>query len=365
MNGVEVRGLRRTYNSVHAVDGVSLDIEPGELLVLLGPSGCGKTTLLRSISGLERPDSGRIVVGDDPVFDSEHRISVPTHKRDIGMVFQNYVLWPHMTVAENVAYPLRWRRIPKADQRTRVREALETVECGALADRRPSALSGGQQQRVALARAIVAQPRLMLFDEPLSNLDARLRVQLRHEIRDLHRTLGFTGIYVTHDQSEALQLGTRVAIMRAGRIEQLDPARTVFSQPRTPFVAEFLGIENRLLLARTGDTRWTCEGLGVDVSSLDLGSSAAELDMYVRAGDINLRSPGDPLSTTGELALGVGKVSDVVFAGNVSEWAVDLGQRTVRAVRAPSYWPFARGDEVVVSCSPDRCLLYERGRETA
>jgi iron(III) transport system ATP-binding protein len=246
--GVAVRGLHKQFRAgrerVAAIDDVSLEVEEGEFMVILGPSGSGKTTLLRSLAGLERPDSGEIEIGGRVVYSSAKRVWTPPERRGVSMVFQSYALWPHMTVADNVAYPPRSRRAPAQEVRDRMRSALEMVHCYHLKDRHPSQLSGGQQQRVALARAIATGSRTILFDEPLSNVDAKVREQLRLELLTMQRELGLTAVYVTHDQTEATVLGDRVAIMRNGKIAQLAPPREAYDRPVSRFVAEFLGAAN-------------------------------------------------------------------------------------------------------------------------
>ncbi|RLF14366.1 MAG: ABC transporter ATP-binding protein [Thermoprotei archaeon] len=232
---VSIRELTKKFGKVIAVNNVTLDINHGEFMVLVGPSGCGKTTLLRLIAGLEVPDHGRIL------FDGEDVTDLPPYKRDTGMVFQNYALWPHMTVFENIAYGLRIRKVPRNEIKKRVKWALELVKLEGLEDRYPHELSGGQQQRVALARALVVQPKVLLLDEPLSNLDAKLRVEMREEIRRLQKELGITTIYVTHDQEEALTIADRIAVMNMGQIIQVGTPYEVYRRPRNLFVASFLG----------------------------------------------------------------------------------------------------------------------------
>jgi ABC-type Fe3+/spermidine/putrescine transport system ATPase subunit len=247
--GLEVSGLVKRYGTQTALDGVSVTAGAGEFFTLLGPSGCGKTTLLRCVAGFARPDAGQIVAG------SARLDTMPAHARDIGMVFQNYAIFPHLSVAENIAYGLRARRVPAPELAQRVRDALELVQMAELAARMPTQLSGGQQQRVALARALVVRPRLLLMDEPLSNLDARLRVTMRGEIRRIQRELGITTLYVTHDQEEALAVSDRVAVMDRGRVEQVGTPRDVYAEPRTAFVAQFVGQSNALegvIVAREG-----------------------------------------------------------------------------------------------------------------
>jgi multiple sugar transport system ATP-binding protein len=235
MASVELRQVSRRWGSVTGVDDVSLTVDDGEFFVLLGPSGCGKTTTMRMVAGLEDPTEGEILIGGKVVND------LPPGERDLAMVFQNYGLYPHMTVAENIGYPLKVARVPRAERGQRVRAAAERVALGDYLDRRPSALSGGQRQRVALGRAIVRTPKLFLMDEPLSNLDAKLRVQMRAEIKHLQRELGITTIYVTHDQVEAMTLADRVAVMSQGKLQQVGPPLEIYNRPKNTFVAAFLG----------------------------------------------------------------------------------------------------------------------------
>ena len=240
---IEVEDLTIRYGSFAAVGPVSFRVMPGEQLTLLGPSGCGKTTTLRAVAGLERPTSGIIRIGGQLMFDGAG-INVPAEQRGLSMVFQSYAIWPHMTVFENVAYGLRVRREPAATLRDKVMHALDLVQMGAYADRHASQLSGGQQQRVALARACAFSPRVLLFDEPLSNLDAKLRGDMRVELRELQHRLGVTSLYVTHDLEEALAMSDQIVVMRGGRIEQSGSAAEIYDFPRTAFVADFVGSAN-------------------------------------------------------------------------------------------------------------------------
>lgn len=239
---VKIKNLRKTFGGVVAVDDVSLEVADGQTLALLGPSGCGKTTILRCVAGLETANAGSIEIAGTVVFDQAAGIDLMPEQRELGIVFQSYAVWPHMTVADNVAFPLRVRRMPKAELRERTGRILDLVGLSAVKDNPATALSGGQQQRVALARALIHEPRLVLFDEPMSNLDARLRAQMRMELNVLQDRLGFTAIYVTHDQAEAFALADTVAVMNTGRVETIGGPRTVFQQPATPFVADFLGL---------------------------------------------------------------------------------------------------------------------------
>ena len=242
--GISIDGLTVSYGDTHAVQDLSLSVQEGELVTLLGPSGCGKTTTLRSVAGLERPSRGRVTIGDRVVFSSAHGVDVPVEKRNVSMMFQSYALWPHLSVFENVAYGLRVRKLRGDDLRTRVGAALELVQLGGYSKRPVAALSGGQQQRVALARSIVYEPSVLLFDEPLSNLDARMRVTMRRDLRDVQQKLRLTALYVTHDQEEAFSISDRVVVMNHGRIEQIGSPVALYQRPRTRFVAEFVGTTN-------------------------------------------------------------------------------------------------------------------------
>jgi iron(III) transport system ATP-binding protein len=254
MPAVTVERVSKQFGTVRAVDEVSLSVADGRLLTLLGPSGCGKTTTLRMIAGLEHNDAGRIVIGERVVSDPAAGIFVAPERREIGMVFQSYAIWPHMTVFANVAYPLEVRRRPAAEVRTRVHDALRLMEMTHLADRPATALSGGQQQRVAIARALVFQPRVLLMDEPLSNLDAKLREQMRVELRALQQRLGITTVYVTHDQEEAMVLSDEIAVMHEGHVLQAAVPETIYTRPANRTVAAFVGAPN-LLEAKTREIR--------------------------------------------------------------------------------------------------------------
>jgi putative spermidine/putrescine transport system ATP-binding protein len=250
---ITLRGLRKAYGPVRALDDVNLEVRSGEFLTLLGPSGSGKTTLLMVLAGFIRPDQGQLLFGDQDVT------RLAPHKRDIGMVFQNYALFPHMDVAGNIAYPLQLRGMARDEQARRVQSALQTVQLAGFGTRRIDELSGGQRQRVALARAIVFEPRIVLMDEPLSALDKQLREHMQIELRQLHQQLGTTTIYVTHDQREALTMSDRVAVVNGGRIVQLDTPRVLYEQPANRFVAEFIGESSLLAAQRDGDG-WRCAG---------------------------------------------------------------------------------------------------------
>lgn len=248
---LSLNGLSCVYGKVAAVDHLSMDIAPGEFISLLGPSGCGKTTTLRMIAGFIRPTGGTITMDGEIISSPEG--SLPPEKRQMSMIFQSYAIWPNMTVAENVAFGLKLRHFDRASIRTKVQAMLDTVRLGGLADRYPAELSGGQQQRVALARAMVIEPRVLLLDEPLSNLDANLREEMRFEIRRLHDAFHFTTVYVTHDQGEAMVTSDRIAVMNQGRLEQIEAPHALYTRPKTRFVAGFIGRTNLLEGRIAGD----------------------------------------------------------------------------------------------------------------
>ena len=245
---VQIESLQMYFGEdkerVHVLKGVSLNVPEGSLYTFLGPSGCGKTTTLRCVAGLEKPEGGKITIDDKPVFASGERVNVPTNRRPIGMVFQSYAIWPHMTVFQNVAYPLTIQHRPKIEIKQRVEDVLKTVGLHGLEDRPAPKLSGGQQQRVAFARALVNEPKVMLLDEPLSNLDARLRVQMRFEIKDLQRRVNITTIFVTHDQGEALAISDQIAVMHGGKLIEVGSPHQLYSRPKRKFTATFLGLTN-------------------------------------------------------------------------------------------------------------------------
>ncbi|GAB4539529.1 MAG: sn-glycerol-3-phosphate ABC transporter ATP-binding protein UgpC [Anaerolineae bacterium] len=238
---ITIKNLTKRFGHVVAVNDISLTIEPGTFLTLLGPSGCGKTTLLRCIAGLEEPDSGEIYIGDRLVFSHERGVSLPAGQRDLGLVFQNYALWPHMTVYKNMTFALEIQKLPKAEMEKRVKESLAEVQMQGYEDRYPREMSGGQQQRIAVARMLAYRPKVFLMDEPLSNLDARLRMDMRGELKRLHRVAGATTIYVTHDQVEALTMSSQIAVMKDGVLQQLDTPDRVYHYPANLFVADFIG----------------------------------------------------------------------------------------------------------------------------
>ena len=272
---VEFQGLRRRFGATVALDGLDLTVHPGELVALLGPSGCGKTTALRMLAGFEHPDAGKVLV------DGKDITGVPAHRRGAGMVFQSYSLFPHLTAAGNVAFGIRMRGTGRAEQRRRAGELLDLVGLSGLTERFPHQLSGGQQQRVALARALALEPRVLLLDEPLSALDAKVRLTLREEIRRLQQDLGITTLFVTHDQEEALSMADRVAVLRAGRLQQVAAPAELYARPATAFVAEFVGTTSRVPAVRAGDGR-RVDVLGVRLPVEGDLPPEGELDALVR-----------------------------------------------------------------------------------
>jgi iron(III) transport system ATP-binding protein len=369
---VKVSNLRKRFAGLAAVDDVSFEVGEGHTLALLGPSGCGKTTILRSIAGLETPEQGSIAIGGNAVFDNATQVNLLPEQRELGIVFQSYAVWPHMSVAENVGFPLKVRRVARAEREERVARILDAVGLAAARDKPAPQLSGGQQQRVALARALVHEPRLVLFDEPLSNLDAQLRDQVRLELKVLQDRLGFTAIYVTHDQAEAFALAENVAVMNRGRIDALGSPREVFQRPRTPFVARFLGLNvwpgkfktvsdgpdgqryAQVALAE-GFSLWGLidEGPGI--------TEGAPAVVCVRKEHVGVRKldAGAP-SQDGRMPAVEqrlsGKVRAASFLGLEEEYMIVVEGVELRAVRPPS--GVRSGDAVEVGIRPQNCMVF-------
>ena len=367
-DALAVELLVKTYvdqrERVRAVEEVSFVVEPGRFYTLLGPSGCGKTTTLRCVAGLERPDSGRIVIGGRVVNDTAARAFVPPHRRDIGMVFQSYAIWPHMNVFSNVAFPLRHAHtgIPRSEIAQRVRESLALVKLDGLEERMSTSLSGGQQQRLALARALVRRPKLLLLDEPLSNLDAKLREELRVELRTLQRTLGVTTLYVTHDQVEALAMSNRIAVMSQGRIVQEGGAREVYERPNSEFVARFVGTANFVNGTIVGPG-----GDGMHVVETPMGRVETTCPDGVTAGETitltirpeNMRVHASPPTATRNVLPGT--VAEVMFLGEYLDCRVTVGSHLLLTRQHPTT-RFRRGDAVHVEIPPELItVLSDRG----
>jgi ABC-type Fe3+/spermidine/putrescine transport system ATPase subunit len=357
---IEVENLSIRYGNVTAVETVSFAVREGQQLTLLGPSGCGKTSTLRAIAGLETPTSGIIRIGGKPIYDSSLGVNVPAEQRGMSMVFQSYAIWPHMTVFDNVAYGLRVRKETGAALKEKVHYALDLVKMGQYAGRNASALSGGQQQRVALARAIAFSPSVLLFDEPLSNLDAKLRSEMRIELRELQRRLGVTSLYVTHDLEEALAMSDQIVVMRAGVVEQSGTPAEIYNYPRTAFVADFVGSANLI---------------GGDV----IGSDAGAGTVTVRASDgtvIHGVTRGRPVGAKGTLSVRTVHLSlsrerppgeinawpvtavRSVFLGDITQVHVRLGDQdlVVRQIGPPLAEP---GQTAYLSALASQCALLE------
>lgn len=359
---IEVRSLRKSFSDrrgpgVTAVNEVSFKVEEGRFYTLLGPSGCGKTTTLRCIAGLERPDGGEVEVAGTAVFSASAGIFVPAYRRPIGMVFQSYAIWPHLTVFENVAFPLRVgkQRLGGEEIRRRVLGALELVELGGLEGRMATQLSGGQQQRLALARALVREPKVLLLDEPLSNLDAKLRERMRVELRELQRRLGITTLYVTHDQIEALSMSNIIGVMNAGQIIQEGSPREIYLHPKTQFVAQFIGSTNQISgrLRARGDGVATVESeIGemtcVIANEIPVGSQVA---IVVRPETVILHK-ARPAATQN---VSEGKVGTVMFLGEFLDCTVEVGKALLRT-HQPHSLDLRRGQAVWVELPPAGCL---------
>src|SRR5690349_18072570 len=344
---IEVRDLVVRYGDVAAVDGVSFAVARGEHVTLLGPSGCGKTTTLRALAGLETPSAGSIRIGGQTVYSAAERRNLPAERRGISMVFQSYAVWPHMSVFDNVAYGLRVRKLPRPEVAAQVERALELVQMREYADRSASLLSGGQQQRVALARAIAFQPAVLLFDEPLSNLDAKLRAEMRVELRELQRRLDITSVYVTHDQEEALAISDRVIVMNVGVIEQIGTPEEIYNRPKSRFVADFVGSANLIKGRVTAPGVFEAEG-GVILKTVG-GSSGTEVAVRTAYIDV-AATPGD-----NQLP---GHVRQRMFHGDFVQYIVECACGRL-IVRRPPVNLLEEGAPVTLSFSPEHTVLLQ------
>jgi iron(III) transport system ATP-binding protein len=368
---LKVQNLKKQYVTEDGtpgggVFGASFEVPEGELFTLLGPSGCGKTTTLRSIAGLEEPDIGQVSLDGEDVFNSNKNLTIPSYERDIGMVFQSYAIWPHMSVFENAAYPLkvsRTRKFSKAEIMEKVRTILKMVGMEEFIDRPSTQLSGGQQQRLALARALTREPKLLLLDEPLSNLDAQLREQMRSELQRLQREWGVTSIYVTHDQSEALAISDRIAVMNMGHIIQLGPPKEIYNRPTSEFVANFIGKTNLL----HGDVSDDAAKDSMAKVKTQLGElvcyftapipQGKNMAVVIRPENIHLVGPKEttPADLSPENRTS-GKIVHEVYLGEIVEYTVDLGNGIEVFVRQAPGRDISVNDDVTVHFPPDNTI---------
>ena len=353
--------------AIRAAHEVSFEVPQGKLFTLLGPSGCGKTTTLRSIAGLERPRSGEITVGGQVIYSSQKDVFIPPNRRGLGMVFQSYAIWPHMTVFSNAAFPLQVSKkgFSRKDIEQRVHRVLKVVALDEMADREATKLSGGQQQRLALARALVMEPPLLLLDEPLSNLDAKLRERMRFELKRLQRELGITTVYVTHDQSEALALSHSIAVMNGGRIEQLGSPREVYERPRNQFVADFVGTTNFVkgtvsgADSEPGFYRIASEVGNLKARGLDSLKTGEEVMLSIRPEDIELSERRQEGENTYQAV-----VDQKVFLGEFVDFQVRIGARAVQARAHPSLRTPV-GEALHVRIDPEKCVALKAAGEWA
>ncbi len=365
MASITIRGLSKSYSGAGgpaAISDLTLDIADGQFVTLLGPSGCGKTTTLRLIAGFIAPEAGTIHA-DDRLVSSPERV-VPPEERGMGMVFQSYAVWPHKTVYENVVFGLKLRKVRPQEARRRVESALSLVNLTGLENRLPSELSGGQQQRVALARSLVVEPSILLLDEPLSNLDAKLRERMRVELKELQRRTGITFVYVTHDQAEALALSDKIAVIHGGRLQQLGTPREVYNRPASRVVADFMGLVNLLpatVIAADGHRASVRIGPGWTIE-LDTDAAAAPgqaVEIAVRPENIRLR----PLARA-EGPHQPARIAEATFLGNIVDYQIALDGNTVLRVQAHPLEELAVGDAVAVHVDPGHCTLFAASAPT-
>ena len=364
MPSIRLTRLRMQFASVIAVDGISLDFNDGELTSILGPSGCGKTTTLNAIAGFVDLDGGSIHFGDSLIADAASGFFVPPNKRNLGMVFQSYALWPHFSIAENVAYGLKMRGVPRAERDEAVRRSLARVRLDRFGDRFPHELSGGQQQRVALARAIVYSPKILLFDEPLSNLDAQLREEMRLELKELHRELGVTAVYVTHDQAEAMGLSDRIVVMWEGQVLQIGSSQELYEQPADVRVAQFLGRTNVF------EARLTAKGgplahAAIEGMQIPIGCRVARDTASDAVGVLSIRPEGVSVHSAnargGDIS---GRVASTMYLGYLSQLHIRLESgKTIEALEL-NQRAWNVGDAVTVSFDPERCFFISRVPQT-
>ncbi|MBW1980245.1 MAG: ABC transporter ATP-binding protein [Deltaproteobacteria bacterium] len=355
---IEIKNLFKRFKNVVAVNHIHLEVNKGEMLTLLGPSGCGKTTTLRCIAGLERPEEGDIIIDGKSMLSPGF---VPPAKRGIGMVFQNYAVWPHMKVYKNVIYGLKLQKLPRKEIQKRAQQVLELVGLAGLEERYPSQLSGGQQQRVALARALVSNPKVLLLDEPLSNLDAKLREELRFEIKSLVRRMGITSVYVTHDQAEAMVISDRIAVMEAGNVVQVGTAEEIYERPANKFVADFIGTMNFISgeivrVEQDSDVVQVRTGFSDHLLCRTSGTAAASPGQTVYASirpeDVEVFS--DPPQANDNLFKGT--IVHKAYLGNFLYFFVSVNGNMIR-VQVSHHLPYEEGQELYLFLNPQKCMI--------
>ncbi len=348
---IRINNLTKKFGKVVALDNVSLVIEPGTFVTLLGPSGCGKTTLLRCVAGLEDPDGGDIYIGNNLVFSYDRGISVPSSKRDLGLVFQNYALWPHMKVDKNITFALEIQKMPRDEMNKRVKEALKEVQMEGYEDRYPREMSGGQQQRIALARMLAYRPKVFLMDEPLSNLDARLRMDMRTELKRLHHISGATTIYVTHDQVEALTMSTNIAVMKEGVVQQFDTPDRVYHYPANLFVADFIGNPKVNLL----------EGAITGRNSVDLGRFKIAVNTGISNGDVVVGiRPEDIGISTQPLAGGVEFNAYSILPSGADSTIIARQGEVELTIKVMGISKIRMDDKIWLTFDPETLNLYDK-----
>ncbi len=352
MAHLELTGLTKRFGAVTSVDTIDIAVEPGEFICLLGPSGCGKTTTLRMLAGFLEPDAGEISVGGKVI--SSPAAVVPPERRNMGMIFQSYAVWPHMTVRDNVAYGLKMRGVAAEERTRRTDGALKATKLYELAERYPAELSGGQQQRVALARALAPNPDILLLDEPLSNLDANLRGDMRLEIRRLHEEFRYTSIYVTHDQLEAMTMADRIVVMNLGRIEQVGTPQDVYDRPNSRFVARFIGGSNVVDAKHISGNRVEVSGRTIEVGEGEFAGAGNAMALSIKTHDLEMladeRAEGDNLVP--------GVVRSHAYLGSHRDYVVDIGQDLL--IAAPADLEMAAGTKVKVRFRADKCRALAR-----
>jgi iron(III) transport system ATP-binding protein len=358
MSEIQVENLTKRYGNLTAVDDVSFTARAGELTSLVGPSGCGKTTTLRCVAGLERPEEGRILIGDEVVTDPANDVFKPPHARDIGFVFQTFDVWPHMSVFENVAYPLRNRDVSEDEIERRVNDTLELTDIGDQADKPASQLSGGQQARVGISRALVYEPRVLLFDEPLTGLDRNLRKQMRYEIKRIQMDLDITSLYVTHSQPEAMTLSDTICLMNPnGKIEQMGSGEEIYHRPRSRFAFEFFGAMDPLEGRVTEPGRIETEGLGTLEYSNDGSRTAGDVAVGFRPENVEFSQ--ENRWEDGNTFKGI--LEDLTFLGELYELTVDIKGSTIRARKSRLDEEFTEGDEIYLHIDPNQVNAYPEG----